>query len=193
MVSFVDEHRGVYGVEPICEVLPIAPSVYYEQKARQADPGRRPARARRVFGVDALRCPRCARPMVVLALISDLPVVARILTHLGLPAEPPALAPAGERAGDAADLNDLFVDLEEPPGELPRTHRGGMTTRLPRSHAPLPAAPQAPPGAGRVRPRGASARSRGSRAPAGATPRALKRGARPLSERRGPDPDQHIR
>jgi transposase InsO family protein len=47
MVAFLDEQRGVYGVEPICEVLPIAPSVYYEQKARQADPGRRPARARR--------------------------------------------------------------------------------------------------------------------------------------------------
>ena len=47
MVSFIDEHRGVYGVEPICRVLPIAPSVYYEQKVRQRDPGRRPARIRR--------------------------------------------------------------------------------------------------------------------------------------------------
>jgi transposase InsO family protein len=47
MVTFVDDHREAYGVEPICAVLPIAPSTYYEQKARQADPGRRPARARR--------------------------------------------------------------------------------------------------------------------------------------------------
>jgi transposase InsO family protein len=47
MVSFIDEHRRSYGVEPICEVLPIAPSTYYEQKARQADPSRLPARARR--------------------------------------------------------------------------------------------------------------------------------------------------
>ena len=47
MVSFIDEHRAVHGVEPICEVLPIAPSTYYEQKARQADPSRRPARLRR--------------------------------------------------------------------------------------------------------------------------------------------------
>jgi transposase InsO family protein len=47
MVSFIDEHRGVYGVEPICAVLPIAPSSYFEQKARQADPARRPPRARR--------------------------------------------------------------------------------------------------------------------------------------------------
>jgi putative transposase len=47
MVSFIDDHRDVYGVEPICRLLPIAPSTYHEQKARQADPGRRPARARR--------------------------------------------------------------------------------------------------------------------------------------------------
>jgi transposase InsO family protein len=47
MVSFVDEHRDAYGVEPICEVLPIAPSTYHEHKARQRDPERLPARARR--------------------------------------------------------------------------------------------------------------------------------------------------
>ena len=45
MVTFIDEHRDEHGVEPICEVLPIAPSTYYEHKARQADPSRRPARA----------------------------------------------------------------------------------------------------------------------------------------------------
>ena len=47
MVSFIDKHRMAYGVEPICGVLPIAPSTYYEQKVRQTDPSRRPARARR--------------------------------------------------------------------------------------------------------------------------------------------------
>jgi len=47
MVAFVDAHRATYGVEPICAVLPIAPSTYYEQKARQADPTRLPARAQR--------------------------------------------------------------------------------------------------------------------------------------------------
>jgi putative transposase len=47
MVAFIDEHRGVYGVEPICAELPIAPSTYFEQKARQADPSRLPARAQR--------------------------------------------------------------------------------------------------------------------------------------------------
>jgi len=44
MVSFIDAHRDLYGVEPICAQLPIAPSLYYEVKARQADPGRMPPR-----------------------------------------------------------------------------------------------------------------------------------------------------
>ncbi len=35
------------GVEPICRMLPIAPSTYYEQKAREKDPSRQPARAKR--------------------------------------------------------------------------------------------------------------------------------------------------
>ncbi len=45
MVSFVDEQREEHGVEPICRQLPIAPSIYYEQKAREADPSRLPKRA----------------------------------------------------------------------------------------------------------------------------------------------------
>ena len=47
MVRFIDDHRVEYGVEPICEVLPIAPSTYYERKACEADPSRRSARAQR--------------------------------------------------------------------------------------------------------------------------------------------------
>lgn len=37
----------MYGVEPICRVLQIAPSGYYEHKAREAQPERRPARVQR--------------------------------------------------------------------------------------------------------------------------------------------------
>jgi putative transposase len=47
MVAFIDEQRNTHGVEPICEQLPIAPSTYYEHKARQGDPHRRPQRAKR--------------------------------------------------------------------------------------------------------------------------------------------------
>lgn len=47
MVRFIDAHREAYGVEPVCAVLPIAPSTYYERKARERDPSRVPARTLR--------------------------------------------------------------------------------------------------------------------------------------------------
>jgi transposase InsO family protein len=47
MVAFIDEHKECYGVEPMCDVLPIAPSTYYEHKAAERDPDRRSTRAKR--------------------------------------------------------------------------------------------------------------------------------------------------
>ena len=47
MVSFIDEYRGEYGVEPICAVLPIAPSTYYAHVRRRSQPELCPARAQR--------------------------------------------------------------------------------------------------------------------------------------------------
>ncbi len=47
MKAFIDDHREVYGVEPICKVLPIAPSTYYAHAVRQACPRMRSARAQR--------------------------------------------------------------------------------------------------------------------------------------------------
>jgi transposase InsO family protein len=47
MVAFIDVHRKTYGVEPICRVLPIAPSTYFRRKSHQTDPTRRSARAQR--------------------------------------------------------------------------------------------------------------------------------------------------
>ena len=38
MIDFIDDHRAIHGVEPICRVLPIAPSTYYAHAARRADP-----------------------------------------------------------------------------------------------------------------------------------------------------------
>ncbi|WP_442800378.1 IS3 family transposase [Sphingomonas sp. STIS6.2] len=46
MIAFIDDHRDAYGVEPICRVLPIAPSTYYEHVAQRQDPSRMSARAR---------------------------------------------------------------------------------------------------------------------------------------------------
>src|SRR5437868_2616160 len=47
MIDFIDEHRAIYGVEPICRVLPIAPSTYHAHAARRADPGKLSARLQR--------------------------------------------------------------------------------------------------------------------------------------------------
>ena len=47
MISFIDDHRTTYGVEPICRVLPIAPSTYHAHAARRIDPDKASARARR--------------------------------------------------------------------------------------------------------------------------------------------------
>jgi hypothetical protein len=57
MIAFIDDHRGSYGVEPICKVLPIAPSTYRAQVARRRDPAKLPARAQR----DAALMPEIAR------------------------------------------------------------------------------------------------------------------------------------
>ena len=96
MMAFIEEHRDAYGVEPICDVLPVAPSTYYEHKARQADPARLPQRAQR----DAVLCEEIdrvwqenrrlygARKVWLQLQREDIPVarctVARLMTTLGL-------------------------------------------------------------------------------------------------------------
>lgn len=52
MIAFIDDHRAEHGVEPICRMLPIAPSTCYDHLAKRAEPSRRSDRARRD---DALR------------------------------------------------------------------------------------------------------------------------------------------
>lgn len=46
MKAFIDEHRDAYGVEPICKMLPIAPSTYWAHAAGRADPAKASARSR---------------------------------------------------------------------------------------------------------------------------------------------------
>ncbi len=57
MKAFIDENKGSYGVEPICKVLPIAPSTYYAHAARQANPSLAPPRLQR----DARLCDEIGR------------------------------------------------------------------------------------------------------------------------------------
>jgi transposase InsO family protein len=51
MIAFIDGHRAVHGVEPICKVLPIAPSTYHAHVARRADPSKAPARSQNDAGL----------------------------------------------------------------------------------------------------------------------------------------------
>jgi len=49
---------------------------------------------RRVFDLDVLACPRCGGRMSVIATIEAVDVLRKILSHLGLPTDPPAPLPA---------------------------------------------------------------------------------------------------
>ena len=57
MVDYIDQHRAEYGVESICNVLPIAPATYYDHKAKQRKPELRSSRAKRdeILKVDIQR------------------------------------------------------------------------------------------------------------------------------------------
>jgi hypothetical protein len=58
---------------------------------------------RRTFGVDVLACPRCGGRLRLMALIAQPAIIARILTHLGLPADVPAPARGSPvRSGETA-------------------------------------------------------------------------------------------
>ena len=47
MIAFIDDQRDAHGVEPICKVLPIAPSTYFDHVAKRANPEKLSARAKR--------------------------------------------------------------------------------------------------------------------------------------------------
>jgi putative transposase len=47
MIAFIDDHREAHGVEPICKVLPIAPSSYHAHDLRRRNPEKLSARAKR--------------------------------------------------------------------------------------------------------------------------------------------------
>lgn len=46
MTTFIDEFRKEFGVEPICKVLPIAPSTYHQRVLEAREPERASARSR---------------------------------------------------------------------------------------------------------------------------------------------------
>jgi transposase InsO family protein len=52
MIAFIEENRTTFGIEPICRVLPIAPSTVYDRLTVMRDPERASSRAKR----DASHC-----------------------------------------------------------------------------------------------------------------------------------------
>ena len=99
---------------------------------------------RRVFSLDALECPQCQAAMVVLAFISDPPVVSKILRHLKLPTTPPPLAAPRDMWEPESNL--LIPPMDEhgiDERDLAGTDEGAQRpVRTPRPH---PDAARSPP------------------------------------------------
>ncbi|MFM7299434.1 MAG: transposase [Planctomycetota bacterium] len=83
------QERGGAAVEELCTVP--------EEATKPTRPATRIDLAtllRRVWNVDALKCPRCEGAMKFIATITDRAVIVRILEHLRLPTDEVAAAPA---------------------------------------------------------------------------------------------------
>lgn len=75
----------------------------------------------RIYECLPLRCPRCGEPMRIIAFILDPPVIERILAHIGVPTEPPALRPArsppqGELRFDQTAGLDDWPEMDQTAG-----------------------------------------------------------------------------
>lgn len=77
---------------------------------------------RRAFGYDLLSCPNCGGKMLLLASILEHNAIRKILTHLGLPHDPPAAAPAcaqkpvllaGEQIRDGLSVLSAELKVEQ--------------------------------------------------------------------------------
>ncbi len=65
----------------------------------------------RVWKVDVLSCSLCGGRRRIIAFITKPSIITKILDHLGLPATPPAIAPArGPPVADLFDIEDLDDD-----------------------------------------------------------------------------------
>ena len=96
MIAFIDDHREAHGVEPICKVLPIAPSTYHAHLAKRRDPARLSARARRdaamtidirrVFGENfrVYRVRKVWRQLKREGFDAARCTVSRLMRHMGL-------------------------------------------------------------------------------------------------------------
>ena len=95
-----------------------------DDRPREGQPDTRPRRLRwaallkRVFEIDALRCPRCGSTMRLIAAIEDPAIARRILACIGLPARAPPVSPAASRDVSSADPSQVekpWDDLDQTP------------------------------------------------------------------------------
>jgi putative transposase len=81
MIAFIDDHRAAYGVEPICRVLPIAPSTYHQHVAQRRNPSLLSSRAQR----DQALKPEIARVFAENFAVYGMRKVRRQMMREGLP------------------------------------------------------------------------------------------------------------
>ena len=74
---------------------------------------------RRTFGYDVNACLECGGRMKLIAVIEEPAVIAKILSHLGLPTEPPQAHPARPPPEKLALLEFIEPELDEPIDETP--------------------------------------------------------------------------
>jgi hypothetical protein len=72
MIAFIDQYRSAYGVEPICRVLPIAPSTYHTQSRRGRPSARAARHGKKSFGRRPCRRGRARRQKCLLHPLADL-------------------------------------------------------------------------------------------------------------------------
>ena len=63
MIAFIDDHRAVHGVEPICKVLPIAPSTYYDSRRQESRSREALGAGTAGYGAEAADHPRLRREL----------------------------------------------------------------------------------------------------------------------------------
>ena len=69
----------------------------------------------RVFGLDALRCPRCGATLRLIAAIEDAMIARRILECIGLPVRAPPIAPAASSDTSLRSEPDESWDYDQTP------------------------------------------------------------------------------
>src|SRR3954452_1427339 len=136
MIAFIDDHREVYGVEPICKVLPIAPSTYHAHVAARTEPAKASAHARqdlvlmaqirRVheanFGVYGARkvWRQLAREGIVVARCT----VERLMRQMGLRSSRVATGCAGRKSRPARQCRSATAHAGSAPRPDPRSGIG---------------------------------------------------------------------